>query len=71
MAIKRLATHNFNSQADALGSTIKQQQMTKISEQLEEEKKKSVIELERKMRQRRMQRERTVMELVRYTLILL
>jgi hypothetical protein len=39
--------------------------MTKISEQLEEEKKKSVIELERKMRQRRMQRERTVMELVR------
>ena len=71
MAIKRLATHNFNSQADALGSTIKQQQMTKISEQLEEEKKKSVIELERKMHQRRMQRERTVMELVRYTLILL
>ena len=39
--------------------------MTKISEQLDEEKKKSVIELERKMRQRRMQRERTVMELVR------
>ena len=45
--------------------------MTKVSEQLEEEKKKSIIELERKMRQRRMQRERTVMELVRYTLILL
>ena len=71
MAIKRLAINNFKSQADALGSTIKPQQMTKISEQLEEEKKKSVIELERKMRQRRMQRERTVMELVRYTLILL
>ena len=39
--------------------------MTKISEQLEEERKKSVVELEKKMHQRRMQREKTVMELVR------
>ena len=38
--------------------------MSKISDQLEEEKKKAVIELERKMRQRRLQRERTIMEIV-------
>lgn len=38
--------------------------MSKISDQLEEKKKKAVIELERKMRQRRLQRERTIMEIV-------
>ena len=38
--------------------------MSKISDQLEEKKKKAVTELERKMRQRRLQRERTIMEIV-------
>lgn len=38
--------------------------MSKISDQLEEKKKKAVVELERKMRQRRLQRERTIMEIV-------
>ena len=40
------------------------QQISKISDNLEEKKKKTVIELERKMRQRRLQRERTIMEIV-------
>ena len=38
--------------------------MSKISDQLEDKKKKSYVELERKMRQRRLQRERTIMEIV-------